>query len=82
MVICGRTDLSAADLASEPVSFHPFVRRVPNLILHFLSLDDEKQCMLLVMRVLSIVPLNSRVSQFRRVMGESCCFPRSYRYVC
>lgn len=27
-----------------------------------IGIDDEKQCMLLVMRVLSIVPLNSKVS--------------------
>jgi len=66
MDICG----PAAHLVEAPVLV-PVSRsepnsRCPSLSDWFLRPDDEKSCMLLVMRVLSIVPLNFKVRNAER----------------
>lgn len=58
MATSGPTGHLVVDLVSAPVS-EISLDRSADLIG---DVDDEKQCMLLVMRVLSIVPLNSKVS--------------------
>lgn len=69
MVICGLIRLSAVDRVSEQVGtyYQCFIQRLTLCA----PLDDEKSCMLLVMRVLSIVPLNFKVDQ----MNQKCLSP-------
>lgn len=61
MAIYGRTAHSAEDLVLEQV--RTLTRRGYHPTFHDDNTppDDEKSCMLLVMRVLSIVPLNFKV---------------------
>lgn len=61
MATSGQIGHLVVDLVSVPVSerSHLSLDHPADLID---GVDDEKQCMLLVMRVLSIVPLNSKVS--------------------
>lgn len=42
--------------------------------------DDEKQCMLLVMRVLSIVPLNFKVSKRIGQISDEAPLPSGIRF--
>ena len=64
MGICGLVGHLVEDLVSVPVRFG-IIHRCDGL--HTVSdrvifcVDEEKKCMLLVMRVLSIVPLNFKV---------------------
>ncbi len=62
MAIYGRGEPSVEDQASVQVSFvWVFPRPRWLLTARRVVTDDEKSCMLLVMRTLSIVPLNFKV---------------------
>ncbi len=61
MAISGLIRLSAVDRVSEQVG--TYIHVLSQRLMLCAPLDDEKSCMLLVMRVLSIVPLNFKVDQ-------------------
>src|SRR5271154_5189448 len=66
MATCGPVGRSVEDPVSVPVSFvitdvMEHSHALPFLTVLYFSVDEEKKCMLLVMRVLSIVPLNFKV---------------------
>lgn len=64
MVTSGRIVLSAAAQASVQVRQYQFSHADQVELILGYDADDEKSCMLLVMRVLSIVPLNFKVRIF------------------